>query len=157
MPRSTPRGIYDVTELSTAVKPLLLKHLLENREGVAVYLDPDIRVYGSLADLVPLASVHGIVLTPHTMVPLPRDEKRLSSADLLAAGVFNLGFIVVGQTARPFLDWWWEQTRRDALSDISRMMFTDQRWIDFGPVCSTTTSSRIRATTSPTGTCTAGS
>ncbi len=126
-------AIYDVTELSTAVKPLLLKRLVSESSGIAVYLDPDIRVYGSLNDLVPLGRTHGIVLTPHTMTAFPRDDQRLASADLLAAGVFNLGFIAVGPSAGPFLDWWWEQTERNALSDISQMMFTDQRWVDFVP------------------------
>ena len=126
-------AIYDVTELSTAVKPLLLKRLVSASNEVAVYLDPDIRVYGSLNDLVALGGTHGIVLTPHTMTAFPRDDQRLASADLLAAGVFNLGFIAVGPSAVPFLDWWWEQTERNALSDISQMMFTDQRWVDFVP------------------------
>src|SRR3954465_4738201 len=38
-------GIYDVRELSTAVKPLLLRHLLDAGAGAVIYLDPDIRVY----------------------------------------------------------------------------------------------------------------
>ena len=33
----------------------------------------------------------------------------------------------------PFLDWWWQRTRREALVDVARMMFTDQRWVDFVP------------------------
>ena len=38
------------------------------------------------------------------------------------------------------------RTRREALIDLTRMMFTDQRWIDFVPVASSiTTSSRIPA------------
>jgi len=47
--------------------------------------------------------------------------------------VYNLGFAGVGASARPFLDWWWQATRREALNDVSKMMFTDQRWIDFVP------------------------
>ncbi len=41
---------YSVLELSTAVKPWLLRHLLHDR-GVPdiTYLDPDIQVFGSLA------------------------------------------------------------------------------------------------------------
>ena len=52
---------------------------------------------------------------------------------ILASGVYNLGFIGVSARARPFLDWWWEATRREALNDLTRMMFTDQRWADFVP------------------------
>ena len=46
-------AIYDVMELSTAVKPWLLRHLLE-RPGVdsVTYLDPDIQVFDSLDEIV---------------------------------------------------------------------------------------------------------
>jgi glycosyltransferase involved in cell wall biosynthesis len=126
-------GIYDVTELSTAVKPLLLKHLLDAGADAVMYLDPDIRIFESLARVWELASQHGIVLTPHTMQPFPRDGSPVNNFYILAAGVYNLGFAAVGASARPFLDWWWQATRREALNDVSKMMFTDQRWIDFVP------------------------
>ena len=38
---------YSVLELSTAVKPWLLRHLIEATGGPVTYLDPDIKVYGS--------------------------------------------------------------------------------------------------------------
>jgi glycosyltransferase involved in cell wall biosynthesis/2-polyprenyl-3-methyl-5-hydroxy-6-metoxy-1,4-benzoquinol methylase len=126
-------AIYDVRELSTAVKPLLLRHLLDAGAPAVMYLDPDIRIYDSLARVWELAARHGIVLTPHTTQPFPRDGSPVNSFYILAAGVYNLGFAGVGASARPFLDWWWQATRREALNDVSRMMFTDQRWIDFVP------------------------
>jgi hypothetical protein len=36
-------AIYDVRELSTAVKPLLLRHLLDAGADTVIYLDPDVR------------------------------------------------------------------------------------------------------------------
>ena len=39
----------------------------------------------------------------------------------------------MGTRSESFIDWWWQKTRRDALVDHNRMMFTDQRWIDFVP------------------------
>jgi glycosyltransferase involved in cell wall biosynthesis/2-polyprenyl-3-methyl-5-hydroxy-6-metoxy-1,4-benzoquinol methylase len=126
-------AIYDVVELSTAVKPLLLRHLLDGGADAVMYLDPDVRIYASLAAVWPLAAQHGIVLTPHTMQPFPRDGSPVNSFYILAAGVYNLGFAAVGASARPFLEWWWQGTRREGLNDVSKMMFTDQRWIDFVP------------------------
>src|SRR5215471_853946 len=126
-------AIYDVRELSTAVKPVLLRHLLDAGADSVLYLDPDTRVYDSLSRVWELAAQHGIVLTPHTMQPFPRDGCPVNSFYILAAGVYNLGFVGVGASARPFLDWWWQATRREALADVSKMMFTDQRWIDFVP------------------------
>ena len=126
-------GIYDVTELATAVKPLLLRRLLDEGRSSAIYLDPDIRVYDSLADLARLATEHGIVLTPHTTKPYPHDDRQVDGYFVLSAGVYNLGFIAVSPSAGSFLDWWWQVTRREALADVNRQMFTDQRWIDFVP------------------------
>src|SRR3954471_14825373 len=54
-------AIYDVVELSTAVKPWLLAHLLNERglERVA-YLDPDIRLYDRLDEIERLTGEHGL-------------------------------------------------------------------------------------------------
>ena len=126
-------AIYDVTELATAVKPPLLRWLLEGARDHAIYLDPDIKLFDALTDVAVLANAHGLVLTPHTSVPLPRDGRRISTEDILGAGVFNLGFVAVGRAAGPFLDWWWRHTVRHALIEPWRMLFTDQRWIDLVP------------------------
>ncbi len=126
-------GIYDVTELSTAVKPPFLKYLRAESRDHIIYLDPDIRLFSSLEDVAALARHHSIVLTPHTTVPVPHDGALIDASQILAAGVYNLGFVALGPRCEPFLDWWWQRTRRDALSDPTRMMFTDQRWVDFVP------------------------
>jgi glycosyltransferase involved in cell wall biosynthesis/2-polyprenyl-3-methyl-5-hydroxy-6-metoxy-1,4-benzoquinol methylase len=126
-------AIYDVTELATAVKPRFLRYLLDRDGGEVLYLDPDIQVFGSLQEVWELARTHGIVLTPHTTHPLPRDGRRVDGFHILSAGVYNLGFIAVGTQSRTFLEWWWSSTRREALIDFNRMMFTDQRWIDLVP------------------------
>src|SRR5262245_53582778 len=67
-------GIYDVTELATAVKPMLLRHLMDEHRSEILYLDPDIRIYDSLDEVSSLARRYGIVLTPHTTKPYPKDE-----------------------------------------------------------------------------------
>jgi 2-polyprenyl-3-methyl-5-hydroxy-6-metoxy-1,4-benzoquinol methylase len=126
-------SIYDVTELATAVKPPFLRYLIAEGCDHVIYLDPDIRIYKSLEDAARLARQHAIVLTPHTTVPVPPDGRRVDAFHILGAGVYNLGFIAVGAGARAFIDWWWEKTRREARSDPLRMMFTDQRWVDFVP------------------------
>src|SRR5262249_5824818 len=84
-------GIYSVTEFATAVKPWLLRTLLADHEAV-IYLDPDIEIFGNLDDVGVRTMHHGIALTPHTLIPLPRDGKEPSETLLLRAGMFNLGF-----------------------------------------------------------------
>src|SRR5690242_89744 len=64
---------YTVIELSTAIKPWLLRHLLSQGRPAITYLDPDIRIYGSLQHLEDMAVEHGLALTPHNTVPIPDD------------------------------------------------------------------------------------
>src|ERR1039457_1731601 len=56
--------IYEVTEMSTALKPALLLHLANQTSEPVVYLDPDCFVYDRLDEVDELASRHSLVLTP---------------------------------------------------------------------------------------------
>ena len=124
---------YSVTELCTAVKPWLLRVLLTDHDA-AIYLDPDIEVFGPFGSWVgELAREHDIVLTPHVLEPMPRDGLRPSEADIMASGVFNLGFIGVARAAEPFLEFWAHRLRQDAISSVAEQLFTDQRWVDNVP------------------------
>ncbi|WP_225978389.1 FkbM family methyltransferase [Gandjariella thermophila] len=123
---------YSVTELATAVKPYLLRRLRAEAE-VVTYLDPDIQVFAPMRELVELAREHGIVLTPHFLTPLPRDGREPAEAMIMGAGIFNLGFVAVGPGSEPFLDFWAERLRHDAIVAPERQLFTDQRWVDQVP------------------------
>jgi glycosyltransferase involved in cell wall biosynthesis/SAM-dependent methyltransferase len=127
---------YDIMELSTSVKPWLLRHLLE-RQGVdsVIYLDPDIQIFDSLEEVVERALRHDVVLTPHFTAPLPRDGGKPSEEDILIAGSYNLGFIALGsgQTAHALLDWWSERLENHCLNEPEQGRFVDQRWIDLAP------------------------
>lgn len=120
---------YDVTEFATAVKPFALRQLLHEFDCV-LYLDPDIYVYAPLTPIIQATIINGISLTPHCVEPMEQDGMGPSEAEILAAGVYNLGYIGVSRDARPFLDWWSKRLRRGALNDPSNQLFTDQRWVD---------------------------
>lgn len=131
------RGAYDVMELSTAVKPWLLRHMLrahDDGSGVA-YMDPDIQVVSRMVELEELLREHAIVLTPHVLHGMPRDGKKPSETDILMAGVFNLGFIGLSgrEDAHLMLDWWSERLLTDCHVAPERGLFVDQRWVDFVP------------------------
>ncbi|WP_020499425.1 FkbM family methyltransferase [Sciscionella marina] len=123
---------YSVTELATAVKPYLLRVLLE-RSTVAVFLDPDITVYAPMPELTELAIEHDLVLTPHVLDPMPRDGKEPGEGVIMGTGIFNLGFLACGPGAGPFLDFWAERLRTDAIAAPEEQLFTDQRWVDQVP------------------------
>jgi hypothetical protein len=125
-------AMYGVTEFATAVKPWLLRTLLARHDAV-MYLDPDIDVLTPLDDIFALAQEHAIVLTPHTLKPLPRDGAEPNETTILRAGVYNLGFIAVGTRSSDFLDWWSERLARECIIDPAFGRFVDQRWVDFVP------------------------
>ncbi len=127
--------IYDLMELATAVKATLLIHLLDTCGEPVCYLDPDIELFDRLDGVDAVARRHGMVLTPHTTTPLPRDGKFISEQTLLLAGRYNLGFIAVAEGGRPFLEWWKERMRRDCRVAFGEGIFVDQRWVDFASTC----------------------
>jgi glycosyltransferase involved in cell wall biosynthesis len=127
---------YDVTELCTAVKPSLLKLLLERyQEEAVVYLDPDIMIMRPLVELQAALECSSIVLIPHLLDPIPLDGKRPSERDILIAGAYNLGFIALkkSQEVDRFLSWWEERLADDCRVDVARGLFVDQKWIDLIP------------------------
>ena len=129
-------ALYDVLELSTAVKPWLLAYLLGERgcERI-VYLDPDIQVLGSLERIDELVAEHGLVVTPHLTDAMPRDGLKPTETDILIAGAYNLGFVGLrrGPATDYLLDWWSERLRRDCVVAPELGYFVDQRWMDFAP------------------------
>lgn len=126
-------GIYDVLEISTALKPWLLRRMLERDPSPVVYLDPDIEVFAPIDEVSSCAAEHGIVLTPHTVSPMPLDDYGPNEITILQAGTYNLGFIAVGAGAMDFLDWWAQRLARDCLIAKAEGMFVDQKWVDLVP------------------------
>lgn len=129
-------ALYHVLELSTAVKPWLLRYLLNVRGcQTLAYLDPDIQLFDPLDELEALLHEHRLVVTPHLTAPMPRDGRRPSETDILVAGTYNLGFIGLapGPDTDALLDWWGERLETDCVVAPERGYFVDQRWIDFAP------------------------
>lgn len=132
---NTMAAIYDVQELATATKPWLLQCLLDEGRDHIMYFDPDIWVMGDLSDLADAARAHSIVLTPHVTKPMARDGLRPTETDVNRSGIYNLGFVALGDTedARDFLRFWQERLRTDCITDLENGYFVDQRWVDWAP------------------------
>jgi glycosyltransferase involved in cell wall biosynthesis len=128
-------GMYDVTELATAVKPWLLEHLLRGADSPIAYFDPDIRFYAPVDRIERLARDHELVLTPHITAPIPDDSKQPGELDLMASGVYNLGFVAMapGERTQELLEWWQRRLRYDCVIDHALGYFVDQRWFDLVP------------------------
>jgi hypothetical protein len=127
------RGIYGAAELTTALKPHLLRHLLDRGADAVLFIDSDSEVHADLGEVAMLAARHGVVLSPHFLEPPPLDGRSPSELDKLRSGVFNSGFHAVGQSARPFLDWWASRLRRDCLFSDPIGLHADQGWLSMVP------------------------
>jgi len=139
LPLPDPRKFYfryTILELNTAVKPWMFEWLFRQRHAdQVVYLDPDISLYGPLAEVeTALSSGAAMVLTPHLTGPLD-DAHRPHEIDILQAGAYNLGFLALRrdpQTDR-FLSWWQAKLEFNCVVDHARGLFVDQKWLDLAP------------------------
>lgn len=124
-------GIYNITELSTAVKPHFIEHFF-NKLGAdkVVYLDPDIVVFDRFDDLFNLLDQYSVLVTPHYCSP-PSDNRDPTDLAILNTGVYNLGFVSFSKTEESliFINWW----KRKLLDQCfaGNGMFTDQLWMNF--------------------------
>ena len=124
---------YNITELSTAVKPYLLELLLRRR-GVdkLLYIDPDIIVLQKLDRLYEALDRSDIVLTPHLDTDFPDDGRQPDDSTIMRAGMFNLGFLGVNssENANNFLTWWKSKLFSKCVIDPCAGYFVDQKFVD---------------------------
>lgn len=124
---------YNVTELATATKPYLLKHLLDTAGMDRIlYLDPDILVTHSLGRLYEELETSSIILTPHLDRDYPDDGLLPNDSHIMRSGIFNLGFVGVRkcENANNFLAWWQHKLYDKCVVDHHAGYFVDQRFID---------------------------
>jgi len=123
-------------ELSYALTPYLLRHLLAREElDAVVFLKQESLVVGDLAPVAaPLAS-SSVVLTPHLLTPLDGPDAVDRELLVSCAGIFNGG--VLGVAAREpgpaFLDWWAERIGGRCVHDLAAGIHYEQRWLDHVP------------------------
>jgi glycosyltransferase involved in cell wall biosynthesis len=124
---------YGVVELSTAVRPFLLRALLDRGHSPLVYLDPDTRVYAPLARAFEALERCTVLLTPHLLDPL--DGQPPGERSILLSGAYNMGFLGVrrGRESADLLRWLSDRLERECLMDPANGLFVDQRWMDLAP------------------------
>lgn len=128
---------HSLVELCTAVKgPALVKLLSRADCSEALYFDPDIVVLAPLNRLLSEFTTASILLTPHLTEPeTSLDGIRDNEFAALRHGIYNLGFLGVkgNEAGRRFARWWADRLLKFCYDDIPNGLFTDQRWVDFGP------------------------
>lgn len=124
---------YDLFEISTAVKPTLLRTLIARGYQSVTFLDPDTQVFASLAEVINRSNTTPILLTPHRLTPVGSNHHYHDEKSYLRYGIFNLGFISVNENAIEFLKWWEEKLRWSCRRYSGDVSYTDQKWIDLVP------------------------
>jgi glycosyltransferase involved in cell wall biosynthesis len=127
---------YSILELSTAVKPFLLRYLFDTFAlESALYLDPDLLFFAPLTSVYDSLQTASIVLIPHMLVAPPDDGEKPSERDIMYSGVYNLGFLGLrnDDNARELLEWWGERLASRCVVDVANALFVDQRWMDLAP------------------------
>lgn len=126
---------YDVTEVSTAIKPFVFGFLFDCFPGApVVYFDPDILVVSRLMELEnALEEGANCILTPHLCEPVEYAE--LHEGKILQYGIYNLGFCLLRDVpeVRRVVSWWGRRLERFCTNDLPEGLFFDQRWADLLP------------------------
>ena len=129
---------HTLVELSTGIKPFVVRHLLDDPETTAVlYFDPDMVLFSRLDDLVAEFDRHSILLTPHQTKPETNLEAVVDNEICsLRHGIFNLGFLGIrnDENGRAFTEWWAERVYHFCQESLEQHLFTDQKWVNFAPV-----------------------
>ncbi len=125
--------LYNVTEFCTAIKPAALLRLLDDGADRVLYIDPDTRFFAPADSALALLTEHDVVLTPHSLVPIPDDGLDPTNDNIRSCGSFNLGFFACRAGARGLLTWWADMLVLGAGIELELNRFTDQRWMDQAP------------------------
>ena len=125
---------YDLTEFCTTLKPFVFKYLFETTEYEKIcYFDPDILFFSSIKPVYEALDNAVIELTPHFVTFPQTDISRKLEDELRLAGLYNLGFLGLKRNEKvlKMLDWWKNNLSDKGFSNIDKVQFTDQKWMDF--------------------------
>jgi hypothetical protein len=126
---------YTPFELSCALKPYAMSHVLEQGFEQVAFLDADMALYGPLRSLWKALRSSSIVLSPHLSHPLPDDGRRPTESDFLNVGTYNGGLVACcnDPTGRDFVYWWMEHLRSQCYVDVTHGIYVDQKWLNLVP------------------------
>ncbi len=126
---------YSQQELTYALTPYLLRHLLDLGFTGAAYLKQESLVTGDMRPVLDLLGHRSIVLTPHLLTPLDGADADARELNILQSGVYNVGFLGVSDTptGRAFLTWWQDRLVDHCRRDIPQGLHFEQRWLDLVP------------------------
>jgi hypothetical protein len=126
---------HEQQELSYAATPHAIEHLMEQGFEGVLFLKQETLVLDALSPLLDGLHRHPLMLTPHLLAPPRRPDPLGCELEVLRAGVYNGGVVLVADRpeARRFLRWWQEHTFDDCSCRVEDGLHYEQRWLDFAP------------------------
>ncbi len=120
-------------KLRWALKPVLMKYLLETKFEKVIYVDNDIYFFSKPNLLFDQLDLSNILLTPHFYSFNPKKEQNWFEANY-RVGLFNAGFVGVNRKAIDMLNWWRECCEFNIKKSFWRGLFDDQKYLDLVPI-----------------------
>lgn len=129
------RSLYDEMELSYALTPHFIRHLIAGGAEGVLFLKQETMVLDSVLPLFEKLRSHSVLLTPHLLAPPAIPDALEQEINVLRAGVFNGGVIGFSDSAEAMavLEWWQKRTSTDCIRAVEDGLHFEQRWLDFVP------------------------
>lgn len=120
-------------KLRWALKPVLIKYLLETKFEKVIYVDNDTFFFSKPKLLFDHLDLSNILLTPHFYSSNPKKKQNWFEANY-RVGLFNAGFVGVNKKALDMLNWWKECCEFNIKKSFWRGLFDDQKYLDLVPI-----------------------
>jgi len=120
-------------KLRWALKPVLIKYLLETKFEKVIYVDNDICFFSSPNFLFDKLNFSNILLTPHFYSTDPLKNQNWLEANF-RIGLYNAGFFGANKSAIRMLDWWKNCCIYNVKKSNWRGLYDDQKYLDLVPV-----------------------
>ncbi|MEJ5369161.1 MAG: hypothetical protein WHT08_12620 [Bryobacteraceae bacterium] len=126
---------YGEMELSYALTPFLIEHLLRAGFETVIFLKQETMVLDRFDGLLEQLNSASILLTPHFLEPPSGADAFRREWNVLRAGIFNGGVLGFSGCEEAFrvLAWWKQRTLQWCLLDVEQGLHYEQRWLDFLP------------------------
>jgi hypothetical protein len=120
---------FTAFELSNALKPFLIAHLLDAGFRKVIYLDSDVLVVGRFDQLISVLDRANFVLTPHVLTPSLNNTQFPTNVLVADRGIYNGGLWGMREhkNSRAALAWLMDVLPAAGFSDVARGMFVDQK------------------------------
>lgn len=128
---------YTAMEMSCALKPFIMRHLLGKglARGRLCYLDSDLQLHAPMNPMLDRLASNHIVLFPH-LRSVGEDRAQVQDEQAIRLhGVFNGGLLALDDSAEAMamLSWWASKTARLSIKDVAVHLSHDQAWLEAVP------------------------